>query len=319
MNGFTDWHRLFGITLTDFFTGTAYTVELEKDLSLKKQFLDVVIIEKKEGQMPDELPDGFENMGKHNLISYKSLHEPFDGWSADELAGHYVNYRKQVSPSLKKLLPEEDFRLYAVCTRYPAKLAKQAELKPVAEGVYDFRWGSRDIRLIVISVIAKKKRNAMWLMLGMTGESAGYGLSNYKGRLHEMSGVMECLFIRYRTKGIIKMAETLEKFRERMRQRGRELMTPTPEDIVKAFPAEEIFRVFPAEEIFRAFPAEERLRGLPAEERLRGLPAEERLRGLPAEERLKGLSPEEIRAYLKKLPKKVKPAKKKGTTLKKSA
>ena len=106
------------------------------------------------------------------------------------------------------------------------------------------------------------------------------------------------------------MAETLEEFRERMRQRGRELMTPTPEDIVKAFPAEEIFRVFPAEEIFRAFSAEERLRGLPAEERLRGL---------PAEERLKGLSPEEIRAYLKKLPKKVKPAKKKGTTLKKSA
>ena len=91
---FTDWHKLFGITLTDFFTGTAYTVELEKDLSLKKQFLDVVIIEKKEGQMPDELPDGLENMAKHNLISYKSLHEPFDDWSADELIGHFVNYRK---------------------------------------------------------------------------------------------------------------------------------------------------------------------------------------------------------------------------------
>ena len=55
---FTDWHKLFGITLTDFFTDTAYTVELEKDLSLKKQFPDIVIIEKKEGQMPDELPDG---------------------------------------------------------------------------------------------------------------------------------------------------------------------------------------------------------------------------------------------------------------------
>jgi len=126
----------------------------------------------------------------------------------------------------------------------------------------------------------------------MTGESAGYGLSNYKGRLHEMSGVMECLFIRYRTKGIIRMAETLEKFRERMRQRGRELMMPTPEDIVKAFSAEEIFRVFPAEE------------------RLRGLPPDEIFRVFSAEERLRGLSPEEIRAYLKKLPKKAKPRKK---------
>jgi len=231
-------------------------------------------------------------MGKHNLISYKSLHEPFDDRSADELIGHSVNYRKQVSPSLKELLPEEDFRLYAVCTRYPKKSAKKAVFKPVSEGVYDFAWGSRDIRLIVISVIAKKKRNAMWLMLGMAGESAGYGLSNYKGKLDEMSGVMECLFIRYRTKGIIKMAETLEEFRERMRQRGRELMMPTPEDIVKAFPAEEIFRVFPAEE------------------RLRGLPPDEIFRVFSAEERLRGLSPEEIRAYLKKLPKKAKPRKK---------
>ncbi len=153
-----DWHHLFGITLTDFFTDTAYTVELEKDLSLKKQFLDVVIIEKKEGRMPDVLPDGLENMAKHNLISYKSFHEPFDSWAADELIGHYVNYRKQVSPSLKKLLPKKDFRLYAVCTRYPAKLAEHAELKPAAEGVYDFLWGSRDMRLIVTSRIYEEKK-----------------------------------------------------------------------------------------------------------------------------------------------------------------
>lgn len=43
------WHRLFGLSLTDYFTGTDYTVELEKDLSLKQQLLDVVIIEKRQG------------------------------------------------------------------------------------------------------------------------------------------------------------------------------------------------------------------------------------------------------------------------------
>jgi hypothetical protein len=32
------WHRLFGLALTDFFTGTAYRVELEIDLSLKQQY-----------------------------------------------------------------------------------------------------------------------------------------------------------------------------------------------------------------------------------------------------------------------------------------
>jgi len=278
---FTDWHKLFGITLTDFFTDTAYTVELEKDLSLKKQFLDVVIIEKKEGQMPDELPDGFENMGKHNLISYKSLHEPFDDWSADELIGHFVNYRKQVSPSLKKLLPEDDFRLYAVCTRYPAKLEKEAELKPVKKGVYDFRWGSRNMRLIVTSLISEAERNAMWLMFSAVTDRVSYGFSHYNGKIDEMSTAMSDLLRMYETERIIAMPYTIEDYRNEIKQRALKILTP--------------------------------------EERLRGLPPEEIFKAFPAEERLKGLSPEEIRAYLKKLPKKVKPAKKKGTTLKKSA
>ena len=38
-----DWHRLFGLLLTDFFTGLPFTVELERDLS-EQQFLDVVIV-----------------------------------------------------------------------------------------------------------------------------------------------------------------------------------------------------------------------------------------------------------------------------------
>jgi hypothetical protein len=28
-----DWHRLFGLLLTDFFTGSPFTVEVERDLS----------------------------------------------------------------------------------------------------------------------------------------------------------------------------------------------------------------------------------------------------------------------------------------------
>jgi len=31
-----NWHRLFGLTLMDLFTGSNYQVELEKELSLKK-------------------------------------------------------------------------------------------------------------------------------------------------------------------------------------------------------------------------------------------------------------------------------------------
>src|SRR5262245_35510796 len=36
-----DWHRLFGLLLTDFFTGLPFIVEVERDLSEQQQFLDV--------------------------------------------------------------------------------------------------------------------------------------------------------------------------------------------------------------------------------------------------------------------------------------
>ena len=46
-----DWHRHFGLLLSDFFTGSPYVVELEKDLSLKKQLLDIVILRTDTGHL----------------------------------------------------------------------------------------------------------------------------------------------------------------------------------------------------------------------------------------------------------------------------
>lgn len=86
------------------------------------------------------------------------------------------------------------------------------------------------------------------------------------------------------------MPYTIEDFRKEIKQDALKMMTP--EEVVKAFPAEKIFGAFPAEE---------------------------RLRGLSADEVFRAFSPEEIRAYLKKLPKKATPAKKRGTKNKKSA
>jgi hypothetical protein len=39
-----NWHRVFGLILTYYFADSSFTVELEKDLALKKQLLDVVIL-----------------------------------------------------------------------------------------------------------------------------------------------------------------------------------------------------------------------------------------------------------------------------------
>src|SRR5262245_27736713 len=145
-----DWHRLFGLLLADFFTDSPFVVEVEKDLSFKRQRLDVVILRRGQGSFTDPLPDGFDDLVAHNLITFKSHREALDDWALKELTGHYVNYLKQLLPPKQPLLPETDFRLYAVCGRYPHNLASTVEFQELRPGVYQCRRGSDVIRVIVV-------------------------------------------------------------------------------------------------------------------------------------------------------------------------
>src|SRR5947199_1349544 len=147
--GLRDWHRLFGLLLTDFFTGSPFTVEVERDLSQQQQFLDVIILRRGRKRFAGRLPDGLEDLAAHNLVSFKSHHEALDGWAMKELVGHYVAYRKLVSPSPSALLPEEQFRLYAVCARRPQQLSQQVPWQERQAAVYDCAWGTDTVRVIV--------------------------------------------------------------------------------------------------------------------------------------------------------------------------
>ena len=157
-----DWHNIFGLTLMDFFLDSPYKVELEREISMKQR-LDIIIIRKEEGkEFSEELPDGFENLSNHNLVTYKSLHESLDSWILHELVGHYVNYRKIISKNDIKLLPDKDFKLIAITTRMPKKLAAEADLNMVKPGVYELKWGSQTISIIALNLIKKTQANAIW-------------------------------------------------------------------------------------------------------------------------------------------------------------
>jgi hypothetical protein len=285
-----NWHRLFGLTLTDFFTNSNYQVELEKELSLKKQYLDVVIIKvTNDGQPLAELPSGLEQLTAHNLLTYKSLHEPLDDWAIEELIGHYTNYRKLVSPSLDQLLPAEQFQLYAVSTRYPQKLlTKKIRVKPIQPGIVDFNWGHRVIRLIILNRIPLTPKNAFWLLF--SGEKQGfiYGDQHYHWHYPKEKAVLNQLYELYQQEGVV--------------------MPYTMQDFERDFTREHLHLLPPAERL-KGLPTAERLKGLPTEERLKGLPAEEIFQnlppeakqGLPVETFLKQLAPEVIEAYLLKL------------------
>jgi hypothetical protein len=177
------------------------------------------------------------------------------------LTGHYVNHRKHVSPK-EALLPEDQFRLYAVCARFPHNLAQQVPWVQVQQGVYDVRRGTDVIRVLVLRELPQTEHNAMLHLFSASQEQVRYGAEHYSQRSDETSTLLNRLFEQYRKEGV-QMPYTMEDFRR---------------DYVK-----------------------DHLKDLTLEERLAGLSPEERLAGLSPEERLAGLSPEEIAQILKRL------------------
>jgi hypothetical protein len=64
-----NWHRVFGLTLTDFFLDSEYEVMLEKELTAKKQFLDIAVVKRTEGKPITEFPAHLWRTSNQNLIA----------------------------------------------------------------------------------------------------------------------------------------------------------------------------------------------------------------------------------------------------------
>jgi hypothetical protein len=225
---------------------------MELDLSLKQQFIDLILIRKGPGPLPRPLPDGFEDLAAHNLLTFKSHQEALDSWALWELVGHFVNYRKQVSPSLQDLLPEDDFRLFAVCARYPHNLAQQVALTPLRDGVYEVQGLALRIRVVVVHQLPLEEHNAMLHLFSAREELLRYGREHYRPHSQETSTLLYELFKAYSEE-----SDMPDKLKEFVRQSIDELLTSLP-----------------AEELRKRLSVEERLKGLSAEEMIRALPPE---------------------------------------------
>jgi hypothetical protein len=274
----TQWHQLLGLTLADFFTGTPYQVEIEKDLP-STQTLDIVIIKKEDIEALIDVPDGLEDLNKRNLLTFKSIHEPLDSWVLTELLSYYVIYRKMLSKGMKKLVPENEFQLYGLSARKPEKLFAAYPFNRFKDGIYKGNWADRHITIIVPKEVLPVAKNALWLLFSGEVEKVKTALSNYQCKIKETIATLLQIRKHYNLEGI--MAYTFEDLKKVIIQEDLPLLT--------------------VEERFIGLTLEDRLRGLKPEDRLRGLKPEDRLRGLKPEERLEGLTSEEIELYLKKL------------------
>lgn len=145
------------------------------------------------------MPDGFEHLGPYNLVTFKSHQEALDSLALQELIGHGVNYRKQISPPKQELLPESDFRLYAVCVRRPRGLGRNGTLRRVRPGVYDAVWpGVRTIRVIVVHLLPLEERNAILHLFSAKSEPFLYAKDHYRPHSPEPSGLLRQLFLAYK-------------------------------------------------------------------------------------------------------------------------
>jgi hypothetical protein len=182
-----------------------------------------------------------------------------------------VNYRKQCNPSKDLLLPPDDFRLFAVCSRHPAGLARQnVTLEPVRAGVYDTRGLGLSIRVIVVTELPTEEQNAMLHLFSYREELLEYGRQHYRQYSSGMSTLLANLFRVHEEE--LNMSEKLQKY-----------LRETLDQFLKSLPPEERLKGMSAEELRKALPAEELRNALPVEERLKGLTPDELLKALPPE------------------------------------
>ncbi len=287
-----EWHRLFGLLLTDLFNGSPFVVEIEADLSVQQQLLDVVIVRRGRGRFSGRLPDGLEGLLAHNLITFKSHREALDTWAMKELVGHYVAYRKLVSRSPSDLIAEDQFRLYAVTARYPQNLSAQVPWQRVQQGVYDCQWGADTIRVIVAGELSREPHNAPLHLFSASPDLVGFGGRSYQRHSPNTSHLLIQLFKGLHAEGF-PMPYTMEDFRRQFfKDRFSELTPEEQEDVIKSLPPDV------RENVIKSLLRKARkdvIKSLPPEE------LEDVIKSRPPEERLAGLTEDQIREYLNRL------------------
>jgi hypothetical protein len=273
------WHKLLGQALADALIGLPYQVSTEEELALRSQRLDVLIIEQGEATQPTDRPaadrpDGLEDLTKHNLLSFKAADEPFTAWFAEELLSHSVTYRKvaslralrerQADPDQPleepkeryRLLPAEDFRCYAITTRFPRQLVKQLHpgscQKTENAGIYRLRFGVRDLRLIVINQLDPHPRNAPWGLFATDEAHWRAAFASY--RSHSDIGIHLHNLIGYFRLGEGHMAYTQED----MHRDAREWL----KGALSELDPEEVLGCYAPEDVLSHYDPEDRLQGL---------------------------------------------------------
>ena len=123
-----------------------------------------------------------------------------------------MNYRKQCTPWGQPLLPEAEFRLYAICSRFPQNLAAAGIWRPLQDGVYECHRGTDVIRVVVANDLPRTDNNAVLHLLSAAPDQIRFGATHYQRRSAVTSTLIDEILKGYQQEGL-DMPYTLEDFR----------------------------------------------------------------------------------------------------------
>ena len=150
--------------------------------------------------------------------------------------------------------------MYAVTARFPQHLSGQVPWQRIQAGVYDCRWGSDTIRVLVAGELPREAHNAPLHLFSASPELVAFGSGAYHRHSENTSALLGQLFERIRGEGLA-MPYTMEDFQ---RQYAKEHFARlTPQEQREAL---ELLSPEQRRELFRSLLPEERLAGLPEEQ-----------------------------------------------------
>ena len=113
------YHRAAGLALTPVMQQLGYVTEVEVDISMKSQRIDIISVQREtlvEPKLPPIYWQVFGQLNEHNLFSFKSYSESFNGHSLEEFYGHLTNYCKV------KAVKRDAVNLYVLTSHFPRNL-----------------------------------------------------------------------------------------------------------------------------------------------------------------------------------------------------
>ncbi|MEM7132600.1 MAG: DUF4351 domain-containing protein [Chloroflexota bacterium] len=150
----TELHRIAGLVMTPVMELLGFKTTVELDVSFKRQIIDIICV-RRERVVSPPLPaiywEVFGQLNEHNLFSFKSYSESFNGAALEEFYGHLTNYCKVQKVNRKQV------NLYVMTNHFPRDLLGPFQgtewLQMVREDdVYELRFSSmKSVRFIICS------------------------------------------------------------------------------------------------------------------------------------------------------------------------